>query len=286
MPSEKTLSRTVLITGAATGIGRETVLRFARAGWNVVATTRRPESIPPEDLMPGVQGVAMDVTQPDQIASAIETAIGEFGGIDVVVNNAGFGEFGIFEAVSTDKIRASFEVNVFGVMNVMRAMLPHFRERQSGVFANISSAGGIVGMPAMSVYLTTKFALEGFSESVWFELASQGVAVKLVEPGGVETPFLGKIMDSRRENPAHEDYAAFVAHNDQVMSQLAWPRSTPIEIADIVFDAATDGTSRLRYFAGPGVAHMVSARHTFDDERYEIYMRAEFDALSKLPDLV
>jgi NAD(P)-dependent dehydrogenase (short-subunit alcohol dehydrogenase family) len=280
------MSKTVLITGAATGIGRETALRFATEGWNVVATTRRPGSIPTEDLPPGMHAVEMDVTQSEQVQTAIDAAVAEFGGIDVVVNNAGFGEFGLFEGISPEKVRASFEVNVFGVMNVMRAALPHFRSRQAGVFVNISSAGGIIGMPAMSVYLTTKFALEGFSESAWFELASQGVAVKLIEPGGVETPFLSKIANIRQRNPPPEDYAAFVAHNDKVMSQLGWPRSTPIEIAEIVFGAATDGTSKLRYFAGPGVEHMVSARHTFDDERYEIYMRAEFDALSKLPDLV
>ncbi len=280
------MPRTVLITGAATGIGWETALRFAREEWNVVATTRCPDSIPRSHLTSGMMAVAMDVTQPEQVRGAVEAAIAEFGAVDVVVNNAGVGEFGIFEAIAPKKVRASFEVNVFGVMNVMRAVLPHYRERQSGVFVNISSAGGIVGMPAMSVYLTTKFALEGFSESAWFELASQGVAVKLVEPGGVETPFLGKIADTRRQNPVPEDYADFVAHNDSVMSQLAWPRSTPFDIADVVFDAATDGTSRLRYFAGPGVEHMVRARRTFDDERYEIFMRAEFDALSKLKGLV
>ncbi len=280
------MPRTVLITGAATGIGWETALRFAGEGWNVVATTRRSGSVPKEDLLPGMVVLAMDVAESEQVDAGIEAVIAEFGAIDVVVNNAGIGEFGVFEAIEDEKVRASFEVNVFGVMNVMRVVLPHFRERQSGVFVNISSAGGIIGMPAMSVYLTTKFALEGFSESIWFELASQGVAVKLVEPGGVETPFLSKIAETRRQNPAPDGYADFVAHNDDVMSQLAWPRSTPMQIADVVFGAATDGTSRLRYFAGPGVEHMVRARHTFDDERYEIFMRAEFDALSKLKDLV
>lgn len=282
---EKPLRKTVLITGAATGIGREAALKFVREGWNVLATTRRPASIPSGTYPADVLILAMDVTQPDEVRAAIDAATAVFGRIDVVVNNAGIGEFGVFEGVAPQKVRASFEVNLFGVMNVMRAVLPQFRERQSGTFVNISSAGGIIGMPAMSVYLATKFALEGFSESVWFELASQGVAVKLVEPGGVETPFLEKVAETRRENIPPQDYAGFIAHNDEVMARLAWPRSTPAQIAEVVFAAATDGTSRLRYFAGPGIAHLVYARRMLDDPLYELFIRAEFEVSPRLEDI-
>ncbi|WP_448536851.1 SDR family oxidoreductase [Sphingobium yanoikuyae] len=283
---EGQLAKTVLVTGAGSGIGWETSLRFAREGWNVVATTRRGDSISTDDLLPNMLAIPMDVTRPDQVRDAVATAICEYGTIDAVINNAGVAEFGVFEAISPERVRTSFEVNVYGVMNVMRAAVPHFRNRKAGTFVNISSAGGRVGMPAMSIYLATKFALEGFSESAWFELAALGIAVKLVEPGGVETPFLEKIARTRSDNVPPEDYADFMRHNDQVMSGLAWPRSTPKEIADIVFLAATDGSSRLRYFAGPGVAHMIDARTTLDDERYELFMRAEFAALSKLKDQV
>ncbi|WP_420145167.1 SDR family oxidoreductase [Sphingobium sp.] len=276
------MSKTIFVTGAATGIGLATVSRFAAAGWNVVATTRREGSLPDHLDHPNIVPLTMDVTLPDQVATAVEQAVAAFGRIDVVVNNAGVGEFGLFEGISDEKLRRSFDINMFGVMTVMKAVLPHFRARQSGIFVNISSTGGRVGMPGMSAYLATKFALEGFSEAVWYELASQGVAVKLVEPGGVETPFLGKIGETRRDNGVPADYADFVQHNDAVMAKLAWQRSTPEEIADVVFTAATDGSSRLRYFAGPGVAHLVKARTSMDDEAYETFMRTEFQALSKL----
>src|SRR6218665_398777 len=177
------MKKTVLITGASSGIGKATSLYFARQGWNVIATMRNPEKETELVNEPNILVSRLEVNDPASINAAIAEGIAKFGKIDALINNAGYGQQGVFEAISTEKIQAQFDVNVFGTMNVTRAMLPHFRANQAGVIVNVSSGAGRVTTPLLSIYSASKFAIEGFSESLAFELDSQNIKVKIVEPG-------------------------------------------------------------------------------------------------------
>jgi NAD(P)-dependent dehydrogenase (short-subunit alcohol dehydrogenase family) len=165
------MKKTVLITGTSSGFGKVTAKLFARNGWHVVATMRNPgeqtDLVDTNDVMV----TRLDLRDRESIGQAIEAGITRFGTIDVLINNAGFGLFGVFEATSREKIQEQFDVNVFGVMDVTRAILPHFRKNKGGLIINVSSGAGIFALPMISLYCASKFALEGFSESLSYELA-------------------------------------------------------------------------------------------------------------------
>ncbi len=270
--------KTVLITGASSGLGRATALLFARSGWNVVATMRTPAAGAELAALERVLVTRLDVQDPASIEQAIAAGIARFGGIDVLVNNAGFGLFGLFEATPREKIREQFEVNVFGVMEVTRAVLPHFRQRRSGVIVNVSSGAGVFGLPMLSLYNASKFALEGFAESLSYELASQGVAVKLVEPGGVQdTGFSTRSADEAAlaaVPPGYEDFVASTARHFEDLR--AARRSHADDVAGVILEAASDGSDRLRYVATPDIEPFVKARRETSEEAYMATMRARF----------
>lgn len=153
------MKKTVLITGASSGIGKAAAKCFAENGWNVIATMRAPETETELSALQSVLVTRLDVQDQPSIEQAIRAGIARFGKIDALINNAGFSVFGLFEAISREKVREQFDVNVFGVMGVTRAILPHFRENGGGLILNISSRGGIVGLPMNSMYCASKFAL-------------------------------------------------------------------------------------------------------------------------------
>jgi len=155
---------TILITGCSTGLGKTAALHFADKGWNVVATMRRPQESTHFADCPNVLVTRLDVQDSASISAAIDAGIARFGKIDALVNNAGFGLFGVFETLPIEKVKEQFDVNVFGVMDVTRAILPHFRRNKAGLILNISSGAGVFTLPALSLYCASKFALEGFSE--------------------------------------------------------------------------------------------------------------------------
>src|SRR5688572_29331349 len=168
--------KNILITGCSSGYGLETARHFHTKGWNVIATMRTPRA----DALPSsprMRVFALDVTKPDSIAAAIEAA----GPIDVLVNNAGIGAFGAFEAMPMTTVREIFETNTFGVMAVTQAVLPQFRQREAGVVVNVTSSATLAPMPLVAVYTASKMAIEGFTSSLAFELAAFGVRAKLVE---------------------------------------------------------------------------------------------------------
>lgn len=188
------MKKTVLITGCSTGIGKATAQLFNDKGWNVVATMRNPgaeKDLKPSDSMLVTK---LDVQDQTSIDKAIQEGIARFESIDVLVNNAGYGQYGLFEATPREKIRDQFDVNLFGLMDVTRALLPQMRKKKSGVIINISSGAGLFTLPMISLYCASKYALEGFTEALAYELASQNIIIKLVEPhGGVTaTPIFRK----------------------------------------------------------------------------------------------
>ena len=272
------MKKTVLITGASSGFGKVTARLFARNGWNVVATMRRPEE---EKELAGLGDVLvtrLDVQDRDSIREAIEAGIARFGRIDALINNAGFGLFGVFEATSREKIQEQFGVNVFGVMDVTRAILPHFRKNKGGLIINVSSGAGIFGLPMISLYCASKFALEGFSESLAYELASQNIIVKIVEPGGVVSTNFGKRSGQEAlQNASIADYDAFVTRMNAVFAGLRGERrATEGDVAKVIFEAATDGTNQLRYLATKDILPLVKARRETSEKEYIELMRTRF----------
>ena len=206
------MQKTVLITGCSSGFGKATAIHFASQGWNVIATMRNPK---PDNELAAIDGVFvthLDVQDLASIEAAVAAGIARFGRIDVLVNNAGFGLYGVFEATSREKVREQFDVNVFGTMDVTRAILPHFRGNKAGVILNISSGAGIFTLPMLSLYSASKFALEGFSEALTYELAPLGITVKLIEPGGVVSTNFGKRSGAEAgQSQAPSDYDAFLS---------------------------------------------------------------------------
>jgi NAD(P)-dependent dehydrogenase (short-subunit alcohol dehydrogenase family) len=249
--------KTVLVTGASSGIGAATVARFLAQGWNAVATMRAPDRAPwPESETLLV--ARLDVQEPESITAAVEAAVDRFGQIDVVVNNAGYGQYGIFEAVAPEEVQRQLEVNLLGPMAVMRAVLPHFRGRRAGVFVNVSSGAGLYGLPMASVYCASKFALEGFTEAVSYELRATGVAVKLVIPhGGVAGTQFGTGLATPPVPEVYHDYAT-----DSWTAAAGKPAPDPVaadEVASVIFAAATDPTDRLRYLVGYDTRGLIAA---------------------------
>ena len=272
------MKKTVLVTGSSTGFGKATVEHFAAQGWNVVATMRKPEDGAALAALPDVLVTRLDVQDQPSIDAAIAAGIARFGGIDALVNNAGFGLFGVFESTSREKILEQFEVNVFGLMDVTRALLPHFRGRRSGVILNISSGAGVFTLPMISLYAASKHALEGFSEALAYELLPLGIVVKIIEPGGVVTTNFGQRSGAELgKSSALADYDPFVTAMNEVFAGLRGERrATSEEVAKVIFDAATDGTQQLRYVATEDIKPLLAAKHELSDQAYVDFMRARF----------
>jgi len=243
------MKKTVLITGTSSGFGKETAKLFQKNGWNVIATMRSPEKEQELTLLNNVLVTRLDVQDPASIENAVRAGIEKFGSLDALVNNAGYGLMGVFESATDKQIQNQFAVNVFGVMNVTRAVLPHLRKKGSGVIVNISSFGGVVALPFGSLYNSSKFAVEGFSESLSHELAPLRIAVKIVEPGGVHTNFRSGLDIIKNEIPIYDPYmAGFFSRYSKPTENL--PKASVADVAGTIFNAVTDNTPQLRYVAG------------------------------------
>jgi NAD(P)-dependent dehydrogenase (short-subunit alcohol dehydrogenase family) len=241
--------KTILITGTSSGIGKATVKYFSDRGWNVAATLRSPDKDTEMKTWPNVKTYALDVTNQTSIENTIKSAIADFGSIDVIVNNAGYGAEGIFEKATPQQIQQQFDTNVFGVMNVIRGILPHFRQKKSGTIINITSMGGLITFPLYSVYHATKWSVEGFAESLHFELKPLGIRIKNVEPGAIKTNFYHGSKDTFT-NDALTDYTHYeeVVRLNITKAELSAPG--PAVVAKTVFKAANSNSYKLRYRAG------------------------------------
>ena len=234
---------TALITGTSSGYGLETARLFAARGWDVIATMRTPR----EDLFAAerVRVLPLDVTSPDSIAAAVEAS----GPVDVLVNNAGIGIAGIFEATPMATVREVFETNTFGVMAMTQAVLPQFRERRSGVVVNVTSSVTLTPMPLAAAYTASKMAIEGFTGSLAHELEAFNVRVKLVEPGYGPTTRFTSNGGTRMEGLFPEAYAAFA---EPILASFAQVTVVTKEsdVAEAVYRAANDASGQLRFPAG------------------------------------
>ncbi|MEM9562593.1 MAG: SDR family oxidoreductase [Actinomycetota bacterium] len=266
---------TILITGCSSGIGRAAAMRFQREGWNVVATMRNPDAETELTELADTLVVALDVTDQASIDAAVAAGVDRFGDIDVLVNNAGYGAYGPVESTPREKIVRQFETNVIGLLDVTKAVLPRFRQRGRGVIVNVSSMGGRITLPLGALYHGTKFAVEGISEAMTYELGAIGTTIKLVEPGIVATDFSGRSMDLSI-NPEHTEYQPVI--DALVAASQAEGRfsSTPDDVAGVIFTAATDGTDQLRYVAGADAEQLLAMRASSDDATYLAGIRANF----------
>ena len=246
--------KTVLITGCSSGYGLETARHFHARGWNVIATMRTPR----EDVLPRserLRVLALDVTKAESIAAAIEAS----GPIDVLVNNAGIGVVGAFEATPMSTTREVFETNTFGVMAMTQAVLPQFRERRSGVVVNVTSSATLTPMPLAAMYTASKMAIEGFTASLAHELAYFNVRVKLVEPGYGPTTSFTNNSAHRLEGLIPEPYKPFA---QPIFAAFAQPAAftTETDVAETVYRAAIDESGQLRFPAGADAVALAQAK--------------------------
>lgn len=261
--------KTVLITGSSRGLGRALVKHFQQQGWQVAATMRKPDAEQELNLLPHVRVYGMDVLDDASVRRTVSDVQRECDGIDMVINNAGYGSFGPFEAATEEEIQHQFSTNLFGTMRVIRAVLPQFRARRRGVVVNIGSLGGMMSFPFYTLYHGTKFALEGFSESLRFELKPFGITVKLIQAGGVSTDFNGSSLALF----ATEGFEEYQEVRDKCLAAYrrnGGAMNAPAEsVAADIFGAVTDGTDRLRYILPQGglTSQLVQMRETMSDEQ-------------------
>jgi NAD(P)-dependent dehydrogenase (short-subunit alcohol dehydrogenase family) len=240
------VKRVVLITGASSGIGRATAAACAARGWRVVATMRRPDDAGDLAALPSVTVLPLDVTSTPSVEAAVAAAVADFGRLDAVVNNAGYSVDGVFEGADDESIRRQFETNVFGLMRVTRAAIPVMRRQGGGTIVQVSSMGGRVTFPLYSVYHATKWAVEGFSESLAFELRPFGIRMRLVEPGAIRTDFYGRSREPIPA-PAGAGYDDLVARCEAISLAGGRGGSGPEVVADTIIRTITDRGWRLRY---------------------------------------
>jgi short-subunit dehydrogenase len=240
------MQKTIFITGASSGLGKSTAKLFQSKGWRVIATMRNPEKETELNKLKDVILLPLDVTQQGQITSTIEKVTNLYL-VDVVMNNAGYGLIGVLESLNDEQIERQITTNLLSVIRISKAFTSHFRERKSGIFINITSTFGLIGFPTCSIYSATKFAVDGFSESMAYELAQFGIQVKIIAPGGMQTDFAVRSMELGQ----HEAYEKLTSEVSKGYSAEKISNYTKVEdIAEIVYQSATDGKNQLRYVAG------------------------------------
>ena len=265
--------KTIFITGSSSGLGRAAAKLFASKGWKVTATMRTPEKETDLASIPGVKLMALDTTDVDQIERVAQDVIAH-GGVDAVFNNAGYGMAGPLEGFTDEQIVRIVDTNLMGAIRVTKAFVPYFRQKRAGMFINTTSIGGLIAVPFNSIYHATKWALEGWSESMAFELGQFGIGMKTVSPGGMRTDFFTRSFDTGK----HEAYDALV---DKVMNVIKDPKqmatySSPDQIAQVVYEAATDGKDQLRYVAGEDAKATYAMRLKVGDEAFRKGLAQQF----------
>jgi NAD(P)-dependent dehydrogenase (short-subunit alcohol dehydrogenase family) len=265
--------KAIFITGSSSGLGRAAAKLFASKGWKVIASMRDPRKEKELGNISGVTLMALDVTDPHEIETVAEQVVAS-GGVDVVFNNAGYGLAGALEGLTDDQIVRLVNTNMLGTIRTTKAFIPHFREKRAGLFINTTSLGGLMSFPFNSIYHATKWAIEGWSESMAFELNQFGIGIKTIEPGGIRTDFFTRSLDTAR----HPAYDALV---NKFMGLITDPKqmetySSPEQIAEVVYEAASDGKDQLRYVAGADAKAMYAMRLQLGDEASRKAMARQF----------
>ena len=266
--------KVAIVTGSSSGIGYETALVLARNGFRTYATMRNLDKAKTildvakkEKLL--LHAIKLDVTDDKSVNDAIKTIKSDAGRIDVLVNNAGYGLVGGLEDLSMSEIKAQYETNVFGLIRVTQAVLPTMRAQKSGTIVNVSSIGGKAALPLMSPYIGTKFAVEGLSESIAFDLEPYGIRVVIIEPGAIKTSFdTGMIVAKKAQDPSSPYYDGMQKLQSS-MSTILQSATPPSRVADVILDAVTASAPSLRYTAGDDATLLAQKRKELPDSEFK-----------------
>jgi NAD(P)-dependent dehydrogenase (short-subunit alcohol dehydrogenase family) len=267
-----------VVTGSTGGIGLATSLALARNGYLTYATMRNlakrdsVQSVADKQHLP-IRVVQLDVTDENSIKSAIQSILSETGRIDLLVNNAGYGLTGALEDIGIDEIKAQYETNLYGVIRVTQEVLPIMRKQGSGRIINISSGAGRFGFPGGSAYVSSKFALEGLSESMAYELEQFGIKTVLIEPGFVRTNFGDNMVIAQKAQDPNSPYSQMMQMMSSIRGKMLENASDADLVAEVVVEAATAKEPNLRYLAGKDVQQMVAAKKSMSDEEFQKMMK-------------
>ena len=272
------MQKVALVTGSSSGIGLESVLALARDGYHTFASMRNIskagelEYAAKKENLP-IKIIELDVDKEESIVSAIKKIIEDAGRLDVLVNNAGYGQFGCTEDVSVDEFRKQFETNFFSIVRIVQEVAPIMRKQNSGIIVNISSVAGRMGLPGSPAYISSKFALEGFGECLRYELGQFGIKTTLIEPGVIKTNFFEsmKIPDSKTD-PKYKQLTDHIHSGLKMMVELGTP---PSQVADVVIKAIHDDEMLPRYIVGTDAAMFMEAKKTKTDIEFEKYLSKE-----------
>jgi NAD(P)-dependent dehydrogenase (short-subunit alcohol dehydrogenase family) len=271
--------KVALVTGSSTGIGHETSLTLARNGFITYATMRNLskseniKSTAAKENLP-IRITQLDVTDDVSINNAVQSIFSETGRIDVLVNNAGYALNGAFEDLAIDEIKAQYETNVFGSIRTTQAVLPTMRKQKSGIIVNISS--GVVpmgGFPGGSAYVGTKFAVEGLSGSLAYELEPFGIKVIIIEPGVIGTNFVDNVVFAKKSQDPNSPYSQITQKMFSAFEEMLKNASSPELVANVVLEAVTNENPNLRYFAGKDVETLSVAKRNMSDEEFHKMMK-------------
>lgn len=270
--------KVAVVTGSSSGIGHEIALILARNGFTTYATMRNLQkgsdlkSIA-EDEKLSLHFAQLDVTNENSVKNTIQTIHDECNRIDILVNNAGYGLTGAFEDLSLDEIKTQYETNVFGLVRTTQAVLPIMRKQRSGMVVNISSGAGRFGFPTGSAYVSTKFAVEGLSESMSYEVEPFGIKVILIEPGVIKTNFFNSSVLAKKSKDPNSPYARLMKGMENSINKMMEKGSTPQYVADVVLHAITSESPKLRYLAGKDVEQWIEAKKKMSDEEFVNMMK-------------
>ena len=242
----------------------------------MVATMRKPEKETKLDQLPNVLVTRLDVTAEESIKSAIKEGIDTFGRIDVLLNNAGYGAYGVLEATPLENIRRQFDTNVIGLLATTQAVIPHFRQNKSGTIINVSSVGGKLAFPLGTLYHGTKFAVEGLSDALSYEMEKIGVRVKIVEPGAIKTDFGTRSFDFSNDDSLDE-YQGLVQSLFAAMEPMIKNAADATMCAKVIYQAATDESDTLRYIAGQDAEQFVALRSSTGDSELRKTLKEQFN---------
>jgi NAD(P)-dependent dehydrogenase (short-subunit alcohol dehydrogenase family) len=263
-----------LITGASSGMGKDFALRLLAEGYIVYGAARRVDRMQDIEARGG-HVLAMDVTDDVTMVAGVEQIVREQGRIDVLINNAGYGQMGALEDVPMDAARRQIEVNLIGVGRLTQLCLPHMRERKFGKIINVSSIGGKCAFPMAGWYHASKFALEGYSDALRMEVRPFGIDVVVIEPGGTESEWFPVAIAELEQKSANGAYAHFV---NAIRKSPAWNRKMPAPkvITDLVVKALQAGSPRARYSGASGAGVILFLRRVLSDRMYDRLIMSQF----------
>jgi len=272
------MQKVALVTGSSSGIGFETCLALAKDGFHTFASMRdtkkgeKIKEIADKENLP-IDVIELDVDKEESIVSAIKQVVSDGGRLDVLVNNAGYGQFGCTEDTSMDDFRKQFETNFFSIVRIIQEVSPIMREQNSGIIVNVSSVVGKMGLPGFPAYVSTKYALEGLSDCLRYELGQFGIDVTLIEPGAIKTNFFDSMKI--QESKADPKYKKLTDHMLSGLKMMAQFGTEPSQVAEIILKAVHADEIQPRYIAGTDAAMFLEAKKTKTDLEFEKYMSKE-----------